>query len=162
VVPKISIIGIDNRSNLKHRKRLSIIILSNIAQPYHNSNVYRCSFTQLSISCFSGSCKKRHRQILREVFNCSLPEKPPFQDDMCSVYTRTFGEPICPGLANGYRSFCEDRRWRELDDCDGTGQCCSYINGNDVDQFNVVFYYFCSYSTLHWTSTQSGARFTNF
>jgi hypothetical protein len=34
MAPKISIIGIDNRSNLKYRKRLSIIILSNIAQPY--------------------------------------------------------------------------------------------------------------------------------
>jgi hypothetical protein len=33
VAPKISIIGIDNRSNLKYQKRLSIIILSNIAQP---------------------------------------------------------------------------------------------------------------------------------
>jgi hypothetical protein len=34
VAPKISIIGIDNRSNLKYMKRLSIIFLSNIAQPY--------------------------------------------------------------------------------------------------------------------------------
>jgi hypothetical protein len=31
--PKISIIGIDNRSNLKYLKILLIIILSNIAQP---------------------------------------------------------------------------------------------------------------------------------
>jgi hypothetical protein len=30
----ISIFGIDNRSNLKYRKRLSIIFLSNIAQPF--------------------------------------------------------------------------------------------------------------------------------
>jgi hypothetical protein len=35
VAPKISKIDINNRSNLKYRKRLSIIILSNIAQPYY-------------------------------------------------------------------------------------------------------------------------------
>jgi hypothetical protein len=37
VAPKISIIGIDNRSNLEYRKRLSILFLSNIAQPYLES-----------------------------------------------------------------------------------------------------------------------------
>jgi hypothetical protein len=30
----MSIIGINNKSNLKYRKILSIIVLSNIAQPY--------------------------------------------------------------------------------------------------------------------------------
>jgi hypothetical protein len=34
VAPKILIIGIDNRSNLKYRKMLSIIFLGNIAQPF--------------------------------------------------------------------------------------------------------------------------------
>jgi hypothetical protein len=34
VAPKILVIGIDNWSNLKYRKRFSIIILSNIAQLY--------------------------------------------------------------------------------------------------------------------------------
>ena len=46
---KISIIGIDNRSNLKYRKRLSIIFLSHIAQPYKkrskNSYIHVCNWS---------------------------------------------------------------------------------------------------------------------